>query len=44
LGGGACGPLCSYRDAIDCISIQLEQISEVGNVTNDTKWKLEHTS
>jgi flagellar capping protein FliD len=26
-----------HKDSIDCVSIQLEQISEVGNVTNDTK-------
>jgi hypothetical protein len=29
--------MLSCRDAIDCVSIQLKQISEVGNVTNDTK-------
>ena len=41
-GGG--GTLCSYRDTIDCVSIQLQHIYEANNVANDTKWKLEHAT
>jgi hypothetical protein len=33
--------LCFYRDAV---AIQWEPVAEVCNDTNDTKWKLQHTS